>query len=160
MAAEEITKQLRVLIRDELEYAIAEHGLDAQDKRLAEAMTMYDRQELIRKAGGSLQLAKQAAAANRRDFDEDIVKEQAHSDFVRVYYQKYEMPRVQITADDIRRYYQRNQNSLFTEQAAAQFRVIKIDFKRTGSRERRSPRRRTSCSVPRHGVISRPLPAR
>ena len=62
-ATKEIGDQLRKLIMDELEYAIAEHSLDSQDKRLAEAMTMYDRQEAIRKAGGSLQLARQEAAA-------------------------------------------------------------------------------------------------
>ena len=56
--------------------------------------------------------------------------------YVRVYYQKYELPRVQITADDIRRYYQRHQKDLFTEQSAAQFRLIKIDFKRTGGRDK------------------------
>lgn len=135
-AAKEIGDQLRKLIMDELEYAIAEHSLDAQDKRLAEAITMYDRQEAIRKAGGSLQLARQAAAQQGRDFDEDVVKEAARVNYVRVYYQKYELPRVQITADDIRRYYQRHQKDLFTEQSAAQFRVIKIDFKRTGGRDK------------------------
>jgi parvulin-like peptidyl-prolyl isomerase len=136
VAAEEVNGALRKLIMDELEYAIAQHNLDAQDKRLAEAMTMYDRQEMIRRAGGSLELARQAAAAQGRDFDDDVIKEQARINFVRVYYQKYVLPKVQISADDIRRYYQRHQNSLFTEQAGAKFRVIKIDFKRTGSREK------------------------
>ncbi|MBC8105243.1 MAG: peptidyl-prolyl cis-trans isomerase [Anaerolineae bacterium] len=135
-AAEEIQKQLRKLIMDELEYAIAEHSLDAQDKRLAEAITMMDRQELIRKSGGSLQLAKQAAAAQGRDFDDDLMKENSRANYVRVYYQKYEFPRVQISADDIRRYYQRHQKDLFTDQAQARFRVIKIDFKRTGGRDK------------------------
>jgi peptidyl-prolyl cis-trans isomerase C len=45
------------------------------------------------------------------------------------------MPKIQITADDMRRYYQRHLDDKFTEHDQAQFRVIKVGIKQTGGRE-------------------------
>jgi parvulin-like peptidyl-prolyl isomerase len=50
-----------------------------------------------------------------------------------VYYQKRVFPRVQVNADDMRRYYDRNLKA-FTQQPQAQFRLIKVDIKKMGDR--------------------------
>ena len=48
----------------------------------------------------------------------------------------------------MRRYYNQNVNTLFTEHGQAQFRVIKIEAAKTGGRIRRGRRSRTCASVP------------
>jgi predicted signal transduction protein with EAL and GGDEF domain len=68
------------------------------------------------------------------DFDE-LLNDKARVNLVKVYWQKVEYPRLQVTADDMRAYYQHHLNDIFTQRSQAQFRVIKIDFKRTGGRE-------------------------
>jgi len=133
-AADEIRKQLQFMINDELVYATAERNLDTNDRRLADAITEHDRDQMIRKAGGSLQLARQAAAAQGQDFDE-LLADRRRVNLVQVYWRKKEYPKIQVTADDMRQYYRQHLNDRFTERAQAQFRVIKIDFKRTGGRE-------------------------
>jgi parvulin-like peptidyl-prolyl isomerase len=53
----------------------------------------------------------------------------------RVYYEKKIMPRIQVTASEMREYYDRNRAALFTSRGSAQFRLIKIDVKKAGGRD-------------------------
>src|SRR5215207_1149533 len=52
-----------------------------------------------------------------------------------IFYQKKIMPRVQVSAAEMRDYYERNLAQLFTQRGAAQFRLIKIDVKKSGGRD-------------------------
>jgi parvulin-like peptidyl-prolyl isomerase len=133
-AANEIAKMTGLLIRNELEYAIADRSLDADEKHVARALNEKFREDLIRKAGGSLQVARQQIAAQGFDFDR-VVQEQYKVKLRSVYMMRKEWPKVQVTAQDMRAYYDKHKNDLFSERAQAQFRVIKIGIKQTGSRE-------------------------
>ena len=59
----DIKKTVRELIQGELEYAAAQRNLDPDDRRLADAATMYWRSQKITAAGGSLELARRASLA-------------------------------------------------------------------------------------------------
>ena len=54
---------------------------------------------------------------------------------VQINYQKKVFPKVQVTAEDMRRYYDQHLNTEFSESDQAQFRVIKISGRNMGSRE-------------------------
>ena len=87
---------------------------------------MQWRQKEITAAGGSLELARQRWAAQGWDFDERV-KQQFHTHMAQLYYQKHIIPLIQVTAADIRAYYNANRETEFTKHGAAKFRVIKID---------------------------------
>ena len=130
------------LIKHELEYAAAEANLDERDKEMADLLTLEWRRRQISEAGGSEELARRNAPEiarrnnlnPRASFDE-LVQEQYRVFMSKVFYQKKIMPRVQVSASEMRDYYDRNRAQLFTERGAAQFRLIKIDVKKSGGRE-------------------------
>jgi parvulin-like peptidyl-prolyl isomerase len=130
-AKQEIERQVNLLIGSELEYAKAKNELDAREKQLADALTARRRQELITQAGGSVEQARARAEADGWDFDE-LVADEYRTFVLRIYYEKRVFPHVQMRAEDLRRYYNQNLQTKFTEQDQAQFRVIKIDFRKTG----------------------------
>ena len=130
-AAAEIEKQVTLFVEQELAYAAAKKNLDSREQEYASAMTMRTRAQWITAAGGSVEQARAKAAAEGRNFDE-IVEEEYRTNMVRVYYTKRLMPRAQVRADEMRRYYNQNMSTAFTEHAQAQFRVIKIDVAKTG----------------------------
>lgn len=130
-ALREIEKQVNVLIGAELEFAMAQQNLDSREKQYAELATARWRQEQITLAGGSLENAKARAAADGYEFDEKVADE-FRTNMVRVYYQKKIFPKAQVRADDMRRYYNQNLKTEFTQLDEAQFRVIKIDIAKTG----------------------------
>lgn len=134
LAKTEIDKQVGAMIRTELEYAAAVQNLGEDEKRFAENYTTMWRQRKITEAGGSLELARRKAAAEGLDFDE-MVKEYSRTVLVQVFYQKKVFPKVQVTAEDMRRYYDQHLKSEFTEVDQAQFRLIKITAKNMGGRE-------------------------
>ncbi|MGH7176296.1 MAG: peptidylprolyl isomerase [Tepidisphaeraceae bacterium] len=135
VAMGEVQKQVQVLVRDELEFAAAERNLDAQDRKIASYMTEQWRQSQIRKAGGSLELARQRAAADGADFQE-MVDDRYKLEMRRIYFQKKEFPKIQVTADDMRRFYNKHLNDMFTDRDQAQFRVIRIGIVQTGGRDK------------------------
>ncbi|HYO11009.1 MAG TPA: peptidylprolyl isomerase [Tepidisphaeraceae bacterium] len=127
VASDEITKQVYALRNLELEYAAAERNLDQKDKDLAEALTMQWRKRQEIAAGGSSEVARQRAAARGEDF-EDLVRQQFRVFMSQIYYQKKIMPRVQVSASDVRTYYDRNREREFAERSTARFRLIKVDI--------------------------------
>ena len=141
-AQAELRQQMLALRNYELEYAAAERNLDARDKDLADMLTLQWRARQITEAGGSEELARrnapEIARRNRLNpnatFDE-LVKEMYRVHMSQVFYQKKIMPRVRISAAEMRQYYDVNLNQLFTERGSAQFRLIKIDIKKAGGRE-------------------------
>jgi parvulin-like peptidyl-prolyl isomerase len=133
-AAQLIRSQVEELIRDEVLYAAAERSLSDQDKRLADAMTQQWRMQQITLAGGSVQVARSRAAAEGDDFDE-LVRQRYRKHIIEVYHYKKITPRIQVTVDDQRRYYDKHKDDEFTEHQAARFRVLEVSVDKTGSRE-------------------------
>lgn len=134
LARIEIEKQVNAMIRAELEYKAAMQNLGQDDITLAENLTMMWRQRQITEAGGSLELARRKAAAEGMDFDEKV-REQNRTYLVQLFYQKKVYPRVQISAQDMRRYYDQHLKNEFTEMDQAQIRLIKIEARKMGGRE-------------------------
>jgi parvulin-like peptidyl-prolyl isomerase len=129
-AAELIANEVKRRINDELEFAMARDRLDARDRELARMAAIRWRDEQITKAGGSLEVARQRATSAGFDFDE-LQEEQFRWLLRQLYYQKREYPKIQVSASDIRRYYQEHQRE-FTTPDRARFRVIKVDKGRRG----------------------------
>lgn len=126
-AAKEIDNQVNDMIRAEVEYAAANRNCDGGDKQLAETLTTIWRDKQITAAKGSIEEArKRAREQTGRSFD-DLLKEQFRLNLTRVYYQKRLIPRIQITAADMRQYYEHNKDTLFSEKQTITFRVIKIN---------------------------------
>jgi parvulin-like peptidyl-prolyl isomerase len=134
VATKEITLQMVALRNLELEYAAAEQNLGEKDKKLAQFLTEHWRQRQISAAGGSEQLARRLAAERGEDFDE-LVHQQYRLKMSQVYYEKEIVPQIQVTASEIRDYYDRHRDKEFTHPGAARFRLIKIDVKKAGGRE-------------------------
>lgn len=135
MAAEdEIHRRVDTLVRSELEFAIAQRSLSKEDKDIADRLTQKWREDQINQAGGSVEVAKQRARAEGTDFDE-LVQENYRVQMRRVYFQKKEFPKIQITANDMRQYYDKNESKLFSEPDTARFRLIKISSDQVGSVE-------------------------
>ncbi len=130
-----IGDEVKTQINEELVYAAAQRALSPEEKSMADRATERWRQQQISEAGGSLELARMKAAANGDDFD-DLARDQGRKMLIRLYYTKKVYPRIQVTAEEMRRYYDHNLSALFTEHAAAKFRLIKIDPERTGGREK------------------------
>ena len=129
-----IRDSLGNIIREELEVAAAERGLRPEDKTLAANMTTQWREAQISQAGGSLALAMQKAGEQGEEFNQQV--EQQHRDFLRqIYYQKKVFPRLEVTVDDIRRYYDSHQKDQFTVPSKLEFRVLKVSGKSAGSPE-------------------------
>ncbi len=133
-ARDEVQKQVNVLVRTELEFAAAQRNLDEHDRKLADQLTMQWRQEQVTLAGGSIEAARSRAKADGRDF-EDMVQEQYRVEMSRIYYQKKEFPKVQVTADEMRQFYAAHENQLFSERAKARFSIIKISIDASGGRD-------------------------
>jgi hypothetical protein len=135
-AKDDIRKTIEELIRVELFYAAAQRTLEADDKRLADGLTIQWRVQQITRAGGSVELAKRRAREEfGADFD-DLVQEQSRTELTRIYEQKKIVPRIQVTAADIRDYYDKNVDREFSEAERVKFRLIKVDIARSGDKEK------------------------
>jgi parvulin-like peptidyl-prolyl isomerase len=134
IAAEQIQKQVGEFVATELEFARAQRRLEPRFESQAKAATIQWRLAQVTAAGGSIEVAKRKAEAEGYEFEERVA-EQYRTFMRQLYYQKKEAPRIQVGAADIRRYYQDNLAKEFTEPSKAKFRVIKVDFDRTGGRE-------------------------
>ncbi len=98
------------------------------------------RKNQTRLAGGSkVQTDFQFAAAGI-DSDE-AAQEKYRAILAEIYYTRKIYPLIDVSADDIRRYYQQN-IAQYTIPESAQFRVIKIDDARSGGKEKARAKRR------------------
>jgi len=135
VAEQLILKQIKEFERAELEYAAADRILDSDDKHLSDALTVQWRSRQITDGGGSLELIKKKYVADGKNFD-DEVKEQYRMFLTRIYYEKKVIPRIQISVSDMRDYYQKNLETQFTEHGEATFRLIKIDPREIGGKDK------------------------
>ena len=134
-ARDEIAKEVETLRRNEVLYRAAQKSLDETELKGADEMTRRSVKEKITEAGGSEELARRRAKADGLDFDQWI-EDQHRWHTTQIYFERKIYPLIVVTADMLREYYDRNLNTLFTEKTAAKFRIIKIDAKDVGSRDR------------------------
>jgi parvulin-like peptidyl-prolyl isomerase len=112
-------------IRDELEFASAQRALSDEDRRLADGLTMQWRAKRISEAGGSEAVARARILRDEgMDLDE-AVSRQHRAYMIQIHYQRKLLPLVQVSADELRHYYNMNPRE-FAQPAAARFRVIKF----------------------------------
>lgn len=131
IAAKAIRDQVDFLIRTELEVAAAKKNLGTQELQIADGLTEQWRRKQITEAGGAVELARQKARAEGTTFEEKV-NDEYRANLVRIYYSKRIFPRVQVNADDMRRFFDRNREQMFSDRSAAQFRLIKVDVKKVG----------------------------
>lgn len=134
LARVEASQQVSTMIESELLYAAAVRDLTAEDKAFAKQRTMAWREQQVTEAGGSEERAKRRAREEGYDFDEKV-KEQSRVYLVQVLFQKKLYPKVQVTAQDLRNYYNDHKATEFTEFDQAQYRVIKIMAANMGGRD-------------------------
>jgi parvulin-like peptidyl-prolyl isomerase len=132
LARDELEGQRRNLIKSELTYAAAQRNTTADEVREAQARTFYFREQLVSRAGGSLEMARQLAREQGDDFDA-MLKQEERRQLVGIYYRKRIIPRVAITVDEMRRYYEQNREKQFSVPAQASIRLVRIDLKDVGS---------------------------
>ena len=135
-AQNEIAKKVEELQHHYLEIAAANKYLAPEDKTQADMGAQVYRHQLITDAGGSIELAQQRELEKGHTLDE-AVQDRYNLALVGLYYQKRIVPKIHITADDMRRYYRQHLNdSGFTQHAQAHFRLIKIDVEKSGGMDR------------------------
>lgn len=116
-----------------IEQANAMLGQDAKNQ--ADVFAQMWRRQQITAAGGSEAIARQRALESGQSFDE-LVKEQYDAALVQLYTEQYIRPKIQVTAADMRRYYDENLQTAFSTHAEARYRLIRIDFARSGGPEK------------------------
>jgi parvulin-like peptidyl-prolyl isomerase len=126
VAQDLIVKEIQTEVNEELIFAVAEKALDSREKEMAQLLTAQWKKDQETAAGGSLELAKRRWADEGWDFDERL-DYQYRVSMKLVFLQRRIYPLLQVTASDIRRYYEANRDTEFTKLARAKFRVIKID---------------------------------
>jgi parvulin-like peptidyl-prolyl isomerase len=124
-ARTQIEKTVEQLKEDELEVAAAERTLDPKDIQIAHALTTLWSQNQIAQAGGSEQVVRLRAKASGEDF-EDQEEDQFRSNLQRLYYWRKIYPQIQISAEDMRRYYRAHIDE-FTSPTQATIILIETD---------------------------------
>src|SRR5207302_3212857 len=71
------------------------------------------------------------------DFDE-LVREQHRRKMVERFHIRKLSPRIQVTVDDLRRYYDKHKDDEFTEHEAARFRILEVSPEKTGTAKPRA----------------------
>ncbi len=121
----QIQDEVRRQVDDELLYTAAMRNLNDDEKNRARGLTTqwYERQ--ITEAGGSLELARQRAAASGISFDD--LTQRMYRQYVRdMYLQLTLYPRINVTAQMMRDYYATHVGSDFTKYDHADFYVIEV----------------------------------
>ena len=131
LATRELKQQRDNLIKDELEYAAAQRNTNADEAREAAQRTYLLRERLVSQAGGSLEMARSLAREEGNDFDTMLAKQERQT-LVALYYRKKIFPRVSLTVDEMRRYYEQNLTRSFTTPATATLRVVRVDVADAG----------------------------
>lgn len=126
VAQQFVGDKIRQLVRDELVFAAAQKALSEKEKALAEFLTSQWRERQITLAGGAVEMAKRKSAEEGIDFEERV-HDRYREYMAQLYFTKKVVPRIQVSAGDIRNYYEANRDKEFTQSGAIKFRLIKID---------------------------------
>lgn len=132
VAQDLVVRQVHEFYENDLEYAAAQKALEKQDIQIATLMTTQWRKDQIRAAGGSEAIARQRAADEGLDFEE-LARQQYRINLTRIYYQKKIFPLIQVSAQDMRDYYDSHPRE-FQKSAAARFLVIWVSTESAGGR--------------------------
>jgi peptidyl-prolyl cis-trans isomerase C len=108
--------------------------LDDKDKRQAEYIAEIWRQQQITDAGGSFELAKRRFESQGRNFEEQV-HEEYRRQLVQGLLRKKIIPQTQVTAAEMRQFYDANRDKLFTVRDQAQFEMIQVDPEKVGGRD-------------------------
>ncbi|HEV8379788.1 MAG TPA: peptidylprolyl isomerase, partial [Tepidisphaeraceae bacterium] len=130
-----IRKQVKYDIALELKFAAAQRNSTQEEQERAMALAAEWRRREIIKAGGSLAVARRMSLDKDGIDFEEKVKEQYQSYMILIWLHGRLLPRVQISADDMRRFYDQNVASLFTEKSGVRFRAVYVSAKQKGGRE-------------------------
>ena len=125
-AANKIDQQTHELIEDESRYAVALKALTADEKKLVDANAVGGREDVVKQAGGSLELARRRAADEGYDFD-DLMRQEYRHLVVQVFIAKHIDPQVQVSARDLREFYAANVAKRYADKDKLLFRVIELD---------------------------------
>jgi hypothetical protein len=133
-AADEIRQKVTERVNAELLFAAADRLLDDKDKRQAEYIAEIWRQQQITDAGGSFELAKRRFESQGRNFEEQV-HEEYRRQLVQGLLRKKIIPQTQVTAAEMRQFYDANRDKLFTVRDQAQFEMIQVDPEKVGGRD-------------------------
>ncbi len=129
-----IQNQIQELINDEVLFAAAQRALSEDDRKIVDGMTLQWRLQQITQAGGSVQIARSKALADGDDFDE-LARQQFRRNMIEIYRYRKLTPRIQVTINDLRRYYDKHLEDEFTFHQAARFRLLEVNVRKSGTRE-------------------------
>jgi hypothetical protein len=121
-----IQQEVDAEIHNQLLYTAAMHNLNDEQKNRARGLTTewYERQ--ITDAGGSVELANQRAMAEGKTLDEKT--RDTYLDYVNKIYMQYTIfPRIDVTAQNMRDYYEEHKKRDFTLFDHAAFYLIEIN---------------------------------
>ncbi|HEV8605928.1 MAG TPA: peptidylprolyl isomerase [Tepidisphaeraceae bacterium] len=130
-----IRRQIEYDISLEREFASAQRNATDEEQQRAKALAAMWRQREIIKAGGSVAVARRMSLDKDGIDFEEKVNEQYQSYMILINFQNRIMPLVQISGDDMRRFYDQNVAQLFTEKSGVRFRAIKVSVNQKGGRE-------------------------
>jgi parvulin-like peptidyl-prolyl isomerase len=145
-AVSQIRKQVTNMVQTEVLYTAAVKNLTAEDRDRAWNATMMWRDQQTRSTGGSIELARLKAQQEGLNFDE-MVQEQYRRYMVILFQTKKLYPKVAVTADEMRHYYETNLKTQFTETDQAQFRVIVVMASKTGDSNMTARERRDAAAA-------------
>jgi hypothetical protein len=135
VASDLIQRQVMEFIHADVEFTAAKRNLEKKDEEIATQETIRWRAEQVAHAGGSVELAKRWAIDKQGTTLEELAKEHYRLTMTQLYYQRRVVPQIQISAADIRAYYQDNRDKEFTQPALVRFRVIRIDSDAAGGHD-------------------------
>jgi parvulin-like peptidyl-prolyl isomerase len=130
-----IRKQIDYDVRLELQFAAAQRNSTEEEQQKAAALAAMWRQREIIRAGGSLAVARRISLDKDGIDFEEKVKEQFQEYMILIWFQGRLLPRVQISGDDLRRFYDQNVATMFTDKSGVRFRAIYVSAKQKGSRD-------------------------
>jgi peptidyl-prolyl cis-trans isomerase C len=132
-AADELKKQLSAAVNRELLYAAASRLLDQRAKEQARLLgEQWKQQQITLRGAGSIEAARRWYAQRGSDFDAQV--EESYRDaLVKLLLQKEIYPKIQVTAAEMRRFYEENREKEYTVRDAARFEMIQVDPAKVGS---------------------------
>ena len=131
-AADKISGMVDALAENERKIAAATEALGPDVRKNADAYAANWLDEQIKAAGGSKEVAKERVLRETGQSLEQEANDVRDQAIVGMYYQEKLTPLIQVSPTDIRRYYEQNLSTKYTQMAAARFRLIKISVAERG----------------------------
>jgi parvulin-like peptidyl-prolyl isomerase len=134
VASDELRKQLAAAVNRELLFAAANRLLDERAKEQARFFgEQWKQQQITQRGAGSIEAARRWYAERGVDLDTQV-REAYRDALSRLLLQKEIHPKIQVTAAEMRRFYEENREKAYTVRDAARFEMIQVDPVKVGSR--------------------------